>query len=273
MGQGVGEAELDEAEAGGWLAALLVDRVLLAVPTPYTVAEVAERVGTTTEVVRRILRAQGIPEIDGDRATLSERDVAAFRVIIDTINPDTFEHGLAISLGRIRAISAAMARIAEVSAEVMADLSESVGDPDQLMEEIEAQAPLIAGLIDYTRNVQIRLALQRRIAAGTLNPTQRSAVGFADLAGFTALSTRVGPAELEAVVSGFETAAYDAASRHGGRIVKTIGDAVMFTAPEAPTGLAFAEELTKHTANESTSERGSRSDRLQPSTVTASGRS
>ena len=71
-------------------------------------------------------------------------------------------------------------------------------------------------------------------------------VGFADLVGFTALAQQVTDEELAEVVDQFERLAYDVVVAGGGRVVKMIGDEVMFLvddpvfAAEIALGLAEA---------------------------------
>jgi adenylate cyclase len=71
-------------------------------------------------------------------------------------------------------------------------------------------------------------------------------VGFADLVGFTALAQQVTDEELAEVVDQFERLAYDIVVAGGGRVVKMIGDEVMFlvddpvVAAEIALGLAEA---------------------------------
>ena len=76
-------------------------------------------------------------------------------------------------------------------------------------------------------------------------PTAPLAVGFADLVGFTAMSQQISERELAAVVSRFEALAFDAVTRHGGRVAKMIGDEVMFVVdgvgPALETALGLAE--------------------------------
>ena len=61
-------------------------------------------------------------------------------------------------------------------------------------------------------------------------PRQIGVAGRVDAVGGTDL-------ELAAVVDRFETTAYDQVGAHGGRVVKMIGDEVMFEAPDPPTGV------------------------------------
>ena len=71
------------------------------------------------------------------------------------------------------------------------------------------------------------------------------AVGFADMVGFTLLSQHLGNEELAAVVARFEELAHDTVVALGGRVVKMIGDEVMFvvqtTGSAAEIGLSLAE--------------------------------
>ena len=71
------------------------------------------------------------------------------------------------------------------------------------------------------------------------------AVGFADMVGFTVLSQHLGDEELAAVVARFEELAHDTVVALGGRVVKMIGDEVMFVVQNATgaaqIGLSLAE--------------------------------
>src|SRR5439155_2019813 len=70
-------------------------------------------------------------------------------------------------------------------------------------------------------------------------------VGFADLVGFTALTRHVDENELGAVLERFEALASDLVAEHAGRIVKTLGDEVMFTADDPGQGAEIALGLVE----------------------------
>lgn len=69
------------------------------------------------------------------------------------------------------------------------------------------------------------------------------AVGFIDLVGFTARSLHLTGEELAELVGRFEAIATEVISSHRGRLVKLIGDEVMFVAASAEEGRAIAESL------------------------------
>jgi adenylate cyclase len=62
-------------------------------------------------------------------------------------------------------------------------------------------------------------------------------VGFADLVSYTRLAQRLGERELARLVSDFESRSSDVVVAGGGRVVKTVGDEILFTAP-TPAGAA-----------------------------------
>jgi adenylate cyclase len=64
----------------------------------------------------------------------------------------------------------------------------------------------------------------------------RLAIGFVDLVGSTARTATLDVGELRAVVSQFESRAWEVAASHGGRVVKFIGDEIMVAALDPISG-------------------------------------
>ena len=88
----------------------------------------------------------------------------------------------------------------------------------------------------------LHAAARRRISLVEAGDELIGVVGFADLVGFTALSQQLNEAELAAVVDQFENLCFDVITEGGGRVVKMIGDEVMFTvdSPVAAAEMALA---------------------------------
>ena len=87
-------------------------------------------------------------------------------------------------------------------------------------------------------------------ASGREGRSERStvrSVGFADLVSFTRVVRRLSERELAALVQRFEVLTSDVVTEHGGRVVKTVGDEVMFAAmpgaPAAAIALDIADAL------------------------------
>jgi adenylate cyclase len=68
-------------------------------------------------------------------------------------------------------------------------------------------------------------------------------IGFADLVGFTSMSQQISAHELAAVVDRFESIAYETIADLGGRVVKMIGDEVMFSVDDERTAAEIALTL------------------------------
>jgi adenylate cyclase len=82
------------------------------------------------------------------------------------------------------------------------------------------------------------------LAAGQIAPEAELGVSFADLVGFTRLGGEAEPGELESVVSRFGDLAAQAAGERV-RLVKTIGDAAMFSSAEPERLVASALQLVE----------------------------
>ena len=108
---------------------------------------------------------------------------------------------------------------------------------------------LLDGLVERLDPILRRLTLQaiertRRTAIDINERVQyRFAVGFVDLVGFTAMSSGMAASELSAFMGRFEGQAHDVATRAGARVVKLIGDEVMFVAADAGDGCRAAIAL------------------------------
>ena len=84
----------------------------------------------------------------------------------------------------------------------------------------------------------------------------RVAVGFVDLVGFTPLSHRMGTRELSTFIGQFENRAFRLAAEHGGRIIKHIGDEVMFVAIDPVAGCELALALMAEFVDDGIQPRG-----------------
>jgi adenylate cyclase len=116
------------------------------------------------------------------------------------------------------------------------------------IETLESVRVLLVALLDVHMEVAIRRLREARPRASV--DTATFAVGFLDLVGFTTLSSRVATRELAAVVERFEEAAYDVAAARDGRVVKFIGDEVMFVTRDAAAACDIALALIERFAGD-----------------------
>ena len=92
--------------------------------------------------------------------------------------------------------------------------------------------PAMAKLLEFVWRRQVAAGIQRSMMLRShgLAPGESPvlAVGFADMVGFTLLSQHLSHEELAEVVRRFEEISHDIVTRARGRVVKMIGDEVMF---------------------------------------------
>jgi adenylate cyclase len=111
-----------------------------------------------------------------------------------------------------------------------------------LVNEVPA---VIAGLFRH----HVEAARERYLAMGA-GERATLAVGFLDVVGSTQLTWDVGAAAVGSAMSAFERRAAEEVATRGGRLVKTIGDEVMYVATSADDaariGLALARYADEH---------------------------
>jgi adenylate cyclase len=107
--------------------------------------------------------------------------------------------------------------------------------------------PAMARLLEFVWRRQVAAGIQRSMLLRShgVGPGESPtlAVGFADMVGFTLLSQHLSDQELAAVVRRFEEISHDIVTGLGGRVVKMIGDEVMFVVSEAADAARIGLDL------------------------------
>jgi adenylate cyclase len=245
---GVEEAEVAAAEARGELTVLAIRRLVLNAVPLYTRAQVADLVGVPRDVGNRLWRAFGFADVAEDERAFTDRDIDALRTVVRYVDRGLTESNAVTQLARV--VGSSMARIAEANIDVLRNRFETAG-----LSSIEAVDLILTmytelredwdRLFGYAFSRHLQAALARSPFVHGSEGEHALAVGFADLVAFTVLSQELEEHELIDVVDGFEATAYDTIASHGGRVVKMIGDEVMFVADDvagaARIGLDLAE--------------------------------
>ncbi len=252
LGLGCTDAEIDQAVADDVVDLLVVDRMLVPTGRRLTQAEVSETTDIPIDVARRFWRALGFLDVGDDDAAFTEMDIDAVRLFQSMVAMDLVDVESAVQMARV--IGTSMARIAEAetppgATPILVSSGDSIIDADEFARRAGTSIPAMAQLLEYVWRRHLQAATRRamldrvRGSDGGISPVV--AVGFADMVGFTVLSQHLGDAELAAVVSRFEELAHDTVVALGGRVVKMIGDEVMFVVQTATgaaqIGLSLAE--------------------------------
>lgn len=219
-------------------------------PATYRRDDMERLVGIGHEDMVRWWRAMGFAEVPETEIAFGDTDVEMARRLVALIGSEVLDDGDILRLARL--LGTSFSRIAEAQAGVMDDVLLALPPPDgtttpweriQALEQ-DPDTSLLALLEDslvYVWRRHLVAALGRWI--GAEDEVSDTAVGFADVAGFSELTRRLSGDELAGVVDTFETAAFDIVSTHHGRVVKLIGDEVMFTADDIVTAVDIGLDL------------------------------
>ena len=256
------------------LPSVAVD-VLLRRDATLSAGEMAERTGRSVDEVIALYHELGIVIGDREEEAFSENEVDLTNLlewaVLDQFTPQE-GHELVVVVAR------ALQSIAEASVSgyvqtIQARLLDEGGtllDWAQATAEATEMARRLSAGLGSLFNHYLRQAMQhqREAQQGVSSwAASRVAVGFVDLVGFTPLSSSLTHEELSRLIGDFESQAFDMATDAGVRIVKHIGDEIMFTAVDPAAvcrvaidlrdrlsattarprgGVAYGEVITRH---------------------------
>ncbi|HUF84976.1 MAG TPA: adenylate/guanylate cyclase domain-containing protein [Acidimicrobiia bacterium] len=244
--------EIEAADAEGRVPVLVVERMLFPGEARYRADDIAALAGVEYEFADRLWRAMGFPDSPPESREFVDADVAALKSAVDLV-ADLGDVDALVQQSRV--VSLATARIAESLTDVLSTIAgELTADEEAalaLLQRWDAERAL--GLYDYVLRRQIVAAVRRRFRwTGLGAETAPLTVGFVDLVGFTSLSLQIGAKDLSALVARFEALAFDTIATHGARLVKTIGDEVMFVSDDAGAAAEIALTLAETHADDDT---------------------
>lgn len=246
--EGVTASELAGVETNRDGVALLLAHAILPGDRCYSVADVAAAAGVEAALARRFWRALGFPDA-GDEKVFTELDVMALKGAIErAVNEESIER----AVNQARGMAAAMAIASEVWSDALVltarrGLDEGLAPEDlAVMLKDTLDIDRLSGLLNYVHRRLLIAAIQRRLAwitesASAGEPTVT--VGFGDMTGYTALVQNLSGDELAVLVDRFEAVTRDLIAASGGRVVKTIGDEVLWVAPTSIAGVSIALDL------------------------------
>jgi adenylate cyclase len=230
--------ELESAVAEGRLALLPAELALGGIGQ-LTAAEVAERAGVDVEALEAVRRAAGLPLPPRDVAALGELDLFGARALAAFIQGGLPLDGL-VEASRVFGEAAAHAAAAAGTLANTAIPQEGDTEYDYAQRlsiatrELTPYAAELLGvmyMLHNRENIRQETAAADELIAGRRSDIHEVTVGFCDVVGFTRLGEGVAAADLGAIATRLAALAVEAAEPPV-RLIKTIGDAAMFVAPE-----------------------------------------
>lgn len=213
-----------------------------------TAADAAAIAGLPLEKARRLWRTLGFPE-HGDERAYDSTDVDALRLMSTVLEERVIDFDVALNIAR--GVGLTMARLADW------EVGELVHHVDDAFTEPGADGAPGTWVIDrfgtrfeelliyaWRRHLAVSVARMQSVRAIDADPnTTDLCVGFADIVGFTALSNEVTRDRIGELVDVFEARCSDVITREQGRLIKSMGDAVLFVNDDPMRAFATAEGI------------------------------
>jgi len=257
---GYSDEALRRAHRLGLLAFLPAEREVGG-EAKYTLEEVAREAGVDAGLLAKLRRANGLPPWEPDARELTDVDLEGARIARRFDDLGLSEDQM---VSTTRVLGRGLARSAEAMRAMMLEVVLEPGTTERQLAErygagVHAVMPMVGPMVLQMLSQHLRNMVQTEVAGATERATGRPpgardmSIAFADLVGFTRLGEEIAPEDLGRIAERLEEVAGEVVSAPV-RIVKTIGDAVMFAAPEpgplVQTALALVEQSDRHAAEQ-----------------------
>lgn len=228
-----------------------LERAILGEEPIFNALEVAAETGVTIEEARRLWRALGFPE-HGVETAFTRSDAEAVSTLVGAVTEGLIDFDMAVNL--TRAVGQTMARLAdwEVASLVQRVEELEAGEAatgsrmGSALRLLEGFSDPFESLLIYAWRRHLAAAVARIEALGAneedLHTTQLT-VGFADIVSFTALSNQMSEDRIGDMVELFESRCADVVASQRGRVIKSIGDSVLFVSDDPVRALDIAEGI------------------------------
>jgi adenylate cyclase len=227
-----------------------LERAILGESPALSGSDIAASAGVSLPEARRLWRALGFPDAANQNAfTAGDRDALALVAAAVRDTGLDFETMLRLT----RAVGQTMARLADWEVATLSSAIDEFAARDGASPDLmKASVRLVEDLSQHFDRLLV-YAWRRHLAAavGRIDafaatddePVTEATVGFADLVAFTALSNELDENELGDLVEIFETRCADVIADHNGRVIKTLGDSVLFLEPDPVAAIDIALDI------------------------------
>jgi adenylate cyclase len=228
-----------------------LEQAILGEKPVFNALEVAAETGVTIEEARRLWRALGFPE-HGVETAFTRSDAEAVSTLVGAVAEGLIDFDTAVNL--TRAVGQTMARLAdwEVASlvqrveELEAGESATGSRMGSALRLLEGFSDPFESLLIYAWRRHLAAAVARIEALGANEEdlhTTHLTVGFADIVSFTALSNQISEDRIGDMIELFESRCADVVASQRGRVIKSIGDSVLFVSDDPVRALDIAEGI------------------------------
>lgn len=229
-----------------------LERAILGEPPAFSAEQVAAETGVTVEDAQRLWRALGFPEHGLETRAFNHADVEALTTLLKVVSSGLIDFDVAVNL--TRALGQTMARLADWEVGTLIQRVEELENGDEAtgsrlgpaMRMVQEFSEPFEQLMLYAWRRHLAAAVARIEALGANEEdlhTVQLTVGFADIVSFTALSNEISEDRIGDLVELFESRCADVVASQRGRVIKSIGDSVLFVNDDPVRALETAEGI------------------------------
>ncbi len=222
-----------------------LEQIVLGGERRYTRVEVAERAGVPHERNERLWRALGFANVSDDDIVFTDADVEALRLVNGLVDSGVIDPTIEAAV--TRAAGQSLSRLAEWEVALLNDYvvsrsadGQESADEATVLRFAETVLPIMEQLHSYIWRRHIAAFTGQALAASPDDLVDDAlVVGFADVVGYTRLTRNLTDKELSRLIGRFESMAAEVITTNSGRLIKTLGDEVLFVAAEPPAAAAI----------------------------------
>ena len=203
------------------------------------------------ENAHRFWRAAGFPEVDDDAVMFSDADVEVLSGIKHLLETGVADMDIALEI--TRAVGQTSSRLAAAEISVLRErvstpvIRDGGIDPDGASESLalaSSALPFLENALVYRWRRHLSASAKSALLTASQDEPVRS-VGFIDMTRFSIASRSMDAGELATLINRFESVAFDVVAEFGGRVVKLIGDEVLFAADDPRAASSIALKLVE----------------------------
>lgn len=229
-----------------------LEEALLGAPCDLDRDEVSAAAGVPEIEARAVWNALGFPVLPPGERAFTRKDAQALRTARELRDGGLVDDDTLLVLAR--SMGQGMARMAEAQVEVVRQLATGLSVEEAVDASVRAAdevMPRLEQLVVHVWRRQFAAAVARAFAAAEHEGQPVIAIGFVDIVDFTASTRMWDNLTLERLLERFERETSLRVTAFGGRVVKTLGDEVMYVTDDAVSAVEVAlDTVAAHVADD-----------------------